>query len=61
MKSRYGEILFKTKRGNLLAHKEKIDKMKYPFLPAKAERVPAYLLCNEKSSFFYRWKCSESD
>ena len=50
---KYGDIILKAKKAELLAHKQEIAKVHYPFLLTKREKADLYLLCNMESCFFY--------
>jgi len=49
----YGDIIFKAKKAQLLAHKKEIAKVRYPFLLTKSEKADLFLLCSMESCFFY--------
>ena len=52
LRLKFGDILLKGSRNNLREHKEKIDRIRYPFCLSKAEKIPFYLVCTAKSCLY---------
>jgi len=48
-----GDVILKSKLDNLLASKDEIEKMSYPFVLSKTEETDKYLACRVNSCFAY--------
>ena len=48
-----GDVIIKSKLGNLLASRNEIEEMKYPFILTKTEETEKYLACRVNSCFAY--------
>jgi uncharacterized protein YyaL (SSP411 family) len=48
-----GDVIIKSKLDNLLASKDEIAKIKYPFVLSKTEETNKYLACRVNSCFAY--------